>query len=324
MMVRSINMLRMIVKMTSNLSPISDKSVNLVLGIIFLCTGYLYYLFVRGFDPLNIFPMGLAPADLPILISWGSWPTFLHTAGFVLISYTISRSINRIGITGCWIGLVVLIEVAQTSTLVSSTFDLSDVLAGLLAGVVALSIQSGTKIICQQFESSISHFASRIYLTTLIVIGAGTNLASSYGPDCCENGENPVYLSYESLREPIKIQHERPLANPGKIYLFEQYLLINERNQGIHIFDNADPMSPTSIGFIGLPGNLDMAIKEGYLYADSFVDMVVIDLNDQYRPVFFKRIENAFPWDPYQAIDPTSNIYFYDLDEEKGVVIGYE
>ncbi|MFT7675581.1 MAG: hypothetical protein ACI845_004008, partial [Gammaproteobacteria bacterium] len=33
-------MLRMIVKMTSNLSPISDKSVNLVLGIIFLCTGY--------------------------------------------------------------------------------------------------------------------------------------------------------------------------------------------------------------------------------------------------------------------------------------------
>ena len=89
-------------------------------------------------------------------------------------------------------------------------------------------------------------------------------------------------------------------------------------------FADFDPANPLSVGFIKLPGNLDVAIKNGFLYADSFVDLVVIDITDPAAPQLSKRIENIFPYDPYQVVDPERLVYFTSLDETKGVVIGYE
>ena len=84
----------------------------------------------------------------------------------------------------------------------------------------------------------------------------------------------PVYMSYETFRESVSQEESRDLEYPGKIYFKDNYIFINEVSKGIHIIDNANPSNPENVGFINIPGNVDIAIKENILYADSYIDVL--------------------------------------------------
>ena len=60
---------------------------------------------------------------------------------------------------------------------------------------------------------------------------------------------SPVYMSYEDLRDAIKITSARELENPGKIYFKDGYIFVNEELKGIHIIDNQNPSNPQNHGF---------------------------------------------------------------------------
>ena len=66
----------------------------------------------------------------------------------------------------------------------------------------------------------------------------------------------------------------------GKIYFKDHYIFVNEYQKGIHVIDNEDPRNPQIIKFIEIPGNVDMAIADDILYADSYVDLLSIDISD--------------------------------------------
>lgn len=132
---------------------------------------------------------------------------------------------------------------------------------------------------------------------------------------------SPVYLSYEVLRESVKAESARELMNPGKMYFKDGYLFVNEEFEGIHIIDNRNPLDPQNIGFIEIPGNVDLAIKENILYADSYVDLVAIDISDISNPVEVNRVEEVMPY----TLPPIDEEYrVAEVDEEKGVVIAWE
>ncbi len=44
----------------------------------------------------------------------------------------------------------------------------------------------------------------------------------------------PVYLSRTELVQAIGFQPAKPLKNTGKIYAINQYIHVNEQNEGIH------------------------------------------------------------------------------------------
>jgi hypothetical protein len=131
----------------------------------------------------------------------------------------------------------------------------------------------------------------------------------------------PVYMSYEEFRTNLVSTAGRELESPGKIYLYNDYLLINEINEGIHIIDNSNPSDPRNIAFIVIPGNVDMAITGDYLYADSYMDLVLFDISTITSPVFHKRIEKFFcyQYPPYDYNYPVE-----EIDTEKGVIIDWE
>jgi len=79
---------------------------------------------------------------------------------------------------------------------------------------------------------------------------------------------SPVYMSYDALRSSVKMSAARDLNTPGKIYFKDQYIFINERMKGVHVYDVSDPANPQNKGFIEIPGNVDIAIKDNILYAD--------------------------------------------------------
>ena len=132
---------------------------------------------------------------------------------------------------------------------------------------------------------------------------------------------SPVYLSYTDLRSAVKMTTTRELNNPGKIYFKDQYLFINEKMKGVHVYDMSNPANPQNMGFIEIPGNIDIAIKDNVLYADSYTDLVSIDVSSFSAIKEVGRIEKVFPYTlpVYDSKYPLAKI-----DQEKGVVTGWE
>lgn len=138
--------------------------------------------------------------------------------------------------------------------------------------------------------------------------------------DTEEKQKGVIYLPYDELRSSIELVEESTLDNPSKIYLYDDYLLVNDKNKGVHIYDNIRPYRPQHLGLINIPGNLDIELKEGILYADSFIDLVAIDLTNFPEITEVKRIKDIFPYDPYQV---TGKDFYFSANPENGVVIDY-
>jgi hypothetical protein len=105
----------------------------------------------------------------------------------------------------------------------------------------------------------------------------------------------PVYKTLAEIRQPVSVVGPRAVKNPGKIYLYHSYLLINEQLEGIHLIDNSNPSNPVNVAFIKIEGNLDMAIKGNMLFADNYIDLVTIDLSNPLQATLVDRDMNVFP-----------------------------
>ena len=121
---------------------------------------------------------------------------------------------------------------------------------------------------------------------------------------------NPVYLSDAQLHADISAEDAKDLRNPGKIYFYNNYILINEFREGIHIINNEDPSNPVNEKFISIPGNVDMAMRNGVLYANRYFDLLEISLNDINNPVVLKEIQDITSPD-YSWEDQNGNKFAY-------------
>ena len=133
-------------------------------------------------------------------------------------------------------------------------------------------------------------------------------------------GNKPVYMSYDDMRNGIKSLPGEELKQTGKMYFNNNYVFVNEYLKGIHIIDNSNPGSPQNIKFVKIPGNIDMAIKNNYLYVDSYVDLVVLNIADINNIIEVYRVENVFP---YQVPEYDLNYPLASIDQDLGVVVGY-
>ena len=124
-----------------------------------------------------------------------------------------------------------------------------------------------------------------------------------------------VFMSPAELRSSFDIMPPTEIANSGKIYLYENYLLLNEPGKGIHIINNHDKENPDILSFINIPGNYEMAVRGNRLFADSYVDLLVLDITDPQNVSLINRIEDIF-------LDLAREKNFYD--EEKGIIVDYQ
>jgi hypothetical protein len=132
----------------------------------------------------------------------------------------------------------------------------------------------------------------------------------------------PVYTDYETFRSSTQFIAPQPIKNNGNIYIKDQYLFIVSPDQGIHFLDNSNPSSPVNLGFLKIMGCTGMAIKGNYLYANSFIDLVVFDLTNVVSPVEISRVKDVFP----QAVPLLEKNYpiAESIDKSKGVVTAWE
>jgi hypothetical protein len=103
----------------------------------------------------------------------------------------------------------------------------------------------------------------------------------------------PIYKKLTDVRADMKSQAPTPLEKTGKIYVYGNYIFLNEVQKGIHVIDNSNPSSPKNISFINIPGNVDIAVKGNTLYADCFSDIAVFDISNPANVVAKKFMNNV-------------------------------
>lgn len=103
-----------------------------------------------------------------------------------------------------------------------------------------------------------------------------------------------VYGDLDAIRStPIFEGARGAIVDAGKLFSNEELLLIGEEGEGIHIFNNADPENPVATGFLNIPGNREFFVKDNTVFAESFYDMVKIDISEATSPRLETRLENA-------------------------------
>ena len=107
--------------------------------------------------------------------------------------------------------------------------------------------------------------------------------------------QTPFTRTLADIRASVKTEQPHTMKRPGKLYTKGKYLFINEIKQGIHVIDNSNPASPAFVSFIAIPGNGDLAIRGNTLYADSYTDLVAIDIMDPQKAKEVGFIINKLP-----------------------------
>ncbi|WP_425638181.1 LVIVD repeat-containing protein [Algoriphagus yeomjeoni] len=137
-----------------------------------------------------------------------------------------------------------------------------------------------------------SLYSSAIFLLSVLVFtSCQDEMTSTY----TYRTMMPVYYEMSDIRaRVITTEPAKPLDNPGKIYIYEDYLFINEPTKGIHILNNENPANPVNLSFIPIAGNVDLAVNGNILYADNYVDLLAFDISNISNIQLIKRIEDVF------------------------------
>jgi len=136
----------------------------------------------------------------------------------------------------------------------------------------------------------------------------------------------PIFMSTETFRNSVKVSPQpQTIVNYGKMCFYQGYLYISESEKGIHIIDNRDATNPQKIGFIELLGNADLSIRNGLLYADSYIDLVWFEISNPALPALKGRLENVFN----NALPRMDNFFGYDYQMTSAggndsVVVGWK
>lgn len=142
--------------------------------------------------------------------------------------------------------------------------------------------------------------------------------------DTCESKSSyvyyePIYKSFEEIKEETRLTSPQPLSAVGKIYIKGNYLFVNDPGKGIHIFNNTDPASPLQEAFLNIPGNYDLAIKGNTLYADSYIDLVAFDISNVEGIKEVSRESAVFSYFNYDIGFSGSGV-----DATKGIITGWK
>jgi hypothetical protein len=117
----------------------------------------------------------------------------------------------------------------------------------------------------------------------------------------------------------MKVWLPQGMVNTGKIYVWGNYVFVNEIEKGIHVIDNRDKTNARNIAFINIPGNVDLAIRGNYLYADSYNDLVVFDVSDPRNAFTKKFVNDVFPHRRQFVLDSLS----YAFPDSTFLVVDY-
>ena len=133
----------------------------------------------------------------------------------------------------------------------------------------------------------------------------------------------PVLMSKTEFRNSVEVQGPKRVEVSGKIYAYDNYIFVNNRFNGVQIIDNTNPSSPQAKAYIKIPGNIDISIKDNYLYADSSSDLVVFDISDMNNIQVVERLEDVFSIYDYQIPEEADFADFSSFNNSNDIIVDW-
>ena len=133
-------------------------------------------------------------------------------------------------------------------------------------------------------------------------------------------GKKPVYLPVSELGD-IGSRASEPIVESGTIFLRDTLLFILEQRKGIHVFNLKDSLNTVNMVFLKIPAITDFTLSDHYIYADTWRDLVTIDVADLFNIHETSRIRDVINPALYPLLYEG---YFECVDESKGAIIGWE
>ena len=87
-------------------------------------------------------------------------------------------------------------------------------------------------------------------------------------------------------------------GDAGKIWYSANRLYVNIQEQGVLVIDNTNPKEPKKLGFIEIPGNVDIAVQGKTLFANNHDDLIALDISKLEKissKKVIKRFNGIFP-----------------------------
>ena len=133
----------------------------------------------------------------------------------------------------------------------------------------------------------------------------------------------PLMMSQTEFRNSVDILPPQPIKESGKIYAYKDYIFVNDKYRGVHFIDNSNPENPRKISFIEIAGNVDISIKDDILYADSIMDLIILDISNISSIVIVKRLENVLQ--QYLTWPVEADIFDWEGVDHNGTIqVGWE
>lgn len=133
----------------------------------------------------------------------------------------------------------------------------------------------------------------------------------------------PQLMSKSAFRSSVKINAPKTIEEPCKIYVYQDYIFVGDKDSGIHIIDNTNPEIPKTIAFIEIPGNEDISVKDNFLYADSATDLVVFNISDINNVTFVERLEDVFSVYDYAIPVEAETVEYGNFDRDEEIIVGW-
>lgn len=94
------------------------------------------------------------------------------------------------------------------------------------------------------------------------------------------SGFVPILMFRSELESSVRFTDTiMTIRKPGRIYIYQNWLMLVEKYKGVHLIDNSDPSNPVRKGFLRVPGCQNVAVGNGTLYVDNAVDLVGVRIN---------------------------------------------
>lgn len=133
-------------------------------------------------------------------------------------------------------------------------------------------------------------------------------------------GKRPVYLPESQLSD-IRNLPPQPVQQSGSIFLLDTLFFMVEFKKGIHVYRIGDSADVRELTFFNIPAVTEFSISGDRLYADSWRDLLTIDISNLYQIRLLNRQVRVI--EPL-LFPPQYDGFFECVEETKGAVVGWE
>ena len=162
-----------------------------------------------------------------------------------------------------------------------------------------------------------------LMILAMLALASALVIMAFTSPPYRPHSYEPIMMSRAALEASIAFEPARAIEKPGKLWVYNNYIMLIEQYRGIHVIDNSNPNDPQRIHFIRIEGCTEVAVRDGILYASNAVDLIGIKATSDFASLeVVSRNRNVLP--SVSSPEHWNDWYYTDRLKDDMIIIRWE